>query len=85
MENACGTSHMESAGEVVKILYDMVEKWTKETFERYTFCRSPLYDKCGNCWGNGKRYLDPIKKVFAEMTEDTSMPLSSLVLLNMRK
>jgi putative glycosyltransferase len=26
MENACGTSHMESAGEVVKILYDMVEK-----------------------------------------------------------
>lgn len=30
MENACGTSHMESAGEVVKILYDMVEKWTKK-------------------------------------------------------
>lgn len=32
-----------------------------------------------------KRYLDSIKKVLAEMTEDTSMPLSSLVLLNMRK
>lgn len=30
MENACGTSHVESAGEVVKILYDMVEKWTKK-------------------------------------------------------
>lgn len=42
MENACGTSHMESAGEVVKILYDMVEKWTKETFERYTFV-GPLF------------------------------------------
>ena len=57
-----------------------LKKWTKETFERYTFCRSPLYDKCGNCWGNGKRYLDPIKKVFAEMTEDTSMPLSISVI-----
>ena len=30
MENACGTSHMESAGEVVKILYDMVEKMDKK-------------------------------------------------------
>ena len=29
MEDACGTSHMESAGEVVKILYDMVEKMDK--------------------------------------------------------
>ena len=30
MENACGTSHVESAGEVVKILYDMVEKMDKK-------------------------------------------------------
>ena len=62
-----------------------LKKWTKKTFERYTFCWSHLYDKCGSRWGNRKRYLDPIKKVLAEMTEDTSMPLSSLVLLNMRK
>ena len=62
-----------------------VKKWTKKTFERYTFCWSHLYDKCGSRWGNRKRYLDPIKKVLAEMTGDTSMPLSSLVLLNMRK
>lgn len=62
-----------------------LKKWTKKTFERYTFCWSHLYDKCGSRWGNRKRYLDPIKKVLAEMTGDTSMPLSSLVLLNMRK
>ena len=62
-----------------------LKKWTKKTFERYTFCWSHLYDKCGSRWGNRKRYLDSIKKVLAEMTEDTSMPLSSLVLLNMRK
>lgn len=62
-----------------------LKKWTKKTFERYTFCWSHLYDKCGSRWGNRKRYLDPIKKALAEMTGDTSMPLSSLVLLNMRK
>lgn len=33
MENACGTSHVESAGEVVKILYDMVEEMDKKVSE----------------------------------------------------